>query len=69
MSKWLHHTVRAIWQALRPGGQMERLEREYLEAQNLGQEFLTSKHDVQDINPKYQHDLLRADESSNVFID
>ena len=48
---------------------MERLEREYFEAQNLGHEIQASKHELRDTKSKHQHDMLQSDESSNVYID
>ena len=48
---------------------MERLEREYFEAQNLGFEIQASKLELRDTKSKYQNDMLHSDESSNVYID
>ena len=43
---------------------MERLERENLEAQDLGQQFQASKYELEDSESKRHHD----DETSNSFI-
>ena len=59
----------AKWRARRQLTDVERLEREYLEAQSLGHEFQASKQGLQDIKSKAEQDMLHSDESANDFSD
>lgn len=65
----IYRFLRTRWRARRKLTNVERLEREYFEAQNLGFEIQESKHELRDTKSKYQHDMLHSDESSNVYID
>ena len=65
----IYRNLRARWRARRKLTHVERLEREYFEAQNLGHEIQASKHELRDTKSKHQHDMLQSDESSNVYID
>ena len=59
----------ARWRARMQLTDVERLEREYLEAQRLGHEFQASKQGLRDIKSKAEQDMLHSDESANDFSD